>query len=297
MGQENPGATTLVAFGATVLIGGTNFVAVRFSNFELPPFWGASSRFALAALIFFALVLALRRRLPQGRALVGALLYGILGFGTSYAFVYYGLVHVPAGLASVILSLVPLATFFVAWGHGLETFRWRGLAGALLAVAGIAIAYREQLDAAVPWTALLALLGGVVSIAESIVLVKRFPKIDPLAMNAIGMATGTILLYALSVATHEVHVIPVEQATLLAFGYLVVVGSGGLFFLYLFVLRRWTASATSYQFVLTPVVAILLGHWLADEAITFALLLGGLLVVAGVWVGALHIATGRPSRA
>ncbi|HEY6102605.1 MAG TPA: hypothetical protein VI007_05190 [bacterium] len=37
------------AFLAVVIIGGSNFVAVRFSNRELPPFWGASIRFFASA--------------------------------------------------------------------------------------------------------------------------------------------------------------------------------------------------------------------------------------------------------
>jgi hypothetical protein len=48
---------TLVAFVAVVILGGSNAVAVRFSNFELPPFWGATIRFASAAAIFWFILL------------------------------------------------------------------------------------------------------------------------------------------------------------------------------------------------------------------------------------------------
>ena len=36
------GGLTLIAFVAVVILGGSNAVAVRVSNFELPPFWGAA---------------------------------------------------------------------------------------------------------------------------------------------------------------------------------------------------------------------------------------------------------------
>jgi len=49
------GRVTLIAFVLFVLLGGSNAVAIRFSNHELPPFWGATIRFASAALIFWAL--------------------------------------------------------------------------------------------------------------------------------------------------------------------------------------------------------------------------------------------------
>jgi drug/metabolite transporter (DMT)-like permease len=50
--------------------------------------------------------------------------------------------------------------------------------------------------------------------------------------------------------------------------------------------RRWTASATSYLFVLMPVVAVGMGALLLDEAITAATVVGGAIVCGGVYVGA-----------
>jgi drug/metabolite transporter (DMT)-like permease len=58
-----------------------------------------------------------------------------------------------------------------------------------------------------------------------------------------------------------------------------------------FVLRRWTASAVSYEGVLIPLVAIVLAWWLQDERITSAFAAGSVLVLIGVYVGALR----RPS--
>jgi drug/metabolite transporter (DMT)-like permease len=112
--------STLIAFVLMVLFGGGNTVAVRLSNFGLPPFWGAATRVAAAALIFWVIVGLRRIALPRGRALLGAVLYGLLNFAVAGAFVYWGLVRVPAGLGSTILALVPLMTFFFVWAHRLE---------------------------------------------------------------------------------------------------------------------------------------------------------------------------------
>ena len=61
----------------------------------------------------------------------------------------------------------------------------------------------------------------------------------------------------------------------------------GLFALFLFTLKRWTASRVSYAFVLTPIVASTLGSALAGEAVTAAMVIGGITVLAGVYVGVL----------
>jgi drug/metabolite transporter (DMT)-like permease len=61
----------------------------------------------------------------------------------------------------------------------------------------------------------------------------------------------------------------------------------GTFVLALYVLERWTASATSYSLVLMPIVTVLFASWIAEEPITVTLLIGGLFVLNGVYVGAL----------
>ena len=59
----------LVAFIFSVLLGGFNGIGVRYTVLELPPFWGATLRFAPAALLLFGLVLILKLPLPKGRGI------------------------------------------------------------------------------------------------------------------------------------------------------------------------------------------------------------------------------------
>lgn len=287
MQVKRPERLTLVAFIASIILGGNNAIAVRFSNVELPPFFGAAIRFASAALILFLVVLALRLPLPKGRSLVGAILYGALQFGISYALMYWSLLQVPAGLFQVILALVPLLTFVFAIAHRQETFQWRTLAGGLLAVGGIAIIFRDRLIEDVPLLSMLAVVLAAACIAESIVLFKTFPKSHPITTNALAMAVGAGILFVISLFAREVPELPSLPATWAALLYLVLFGSIGTFVLALYVLTRWTATASSYVLVLMPVVTVLFAAWLAGEAVTGVLLMGGLLVLLGVYVGAL----------
>ena len=271
----------------STILGGNNAIAVRFSNVELPPFFGAGLRFAAASLILFLVVLILRLPLPNGRSLIGALIFGALQFGISYALIYWSLLEVPAGLFQVILALVPLLTFFFAILHRQETFKGRVLAGGLLAVGGIAIIFSGRMVDNVPLLALLAAILAAACIAESIVLFKTFPKTHPITTNALAMGTGAIILLGVSGLVRESIGWPSLPATWTAVIYLVIFGSVGTFVLALYVLERWTASATSYSLVLMPIVTVLFASWIADEPITFALVVGGLFVLAGVYVGAL----------
>jgi len=289
-----PNNLVLAAFLLIVILAGANALAVRFTVAEMPPFWGATVRFIGAGLLFWALALFRKVPLPTGRALSGVLLYGFLGFGASYAFLYWGFKRVPAGLGSVVLGLVPLLTFFFAFFHRLETFHLRGLLGALLAVAGIALAFLEQPGGDVPLASLLSIVAGAACIAESTVVIKYFPPSDPFMTNALGITAGLLALIVMSVITHEPWNLPMLASTWVSIVYLIILGTVVVFYLFLFIVRRWTASATSYQFVLFPFVTVLLAGWLADEQVNAALLLGGALVLIGVWVGAF---SGRPAPA
>ena len=269
------------------MIGGSNFVAVRFSNAELPPYWGAAIRFLPAGMLFFAAMALWRIPTPRGTSLRGAAIYGMLNFGAGYALGYYGLVDTPAGTAAVILATVPLFTIGLVALHGQEPFRVRGLIGGLIALAGIGLVFREQLSANVPILSLLAILGNAFVAAESGVIAKGMPRMHPIATNAVGMLVGGALLLVLSVAVGERQAMPQAPGTWTALLYLSVVGSIGLFGLFLAMLRRWTASASSYALVAMPLVAIALGATLRGEAITPIFVAGGALVAVGVYIGAL----------
>jgi drug/metabolite transporter (DMT)-like permease len=150
MDNRSPGQSVLLPFLLTVVLAGNNAIAVKFSNAQLPPFFGAAIRFFFAALILFGVMLVLRLPFPRGRSLQGALVYGILNTGINYALMYWALQYIPAGLTMVLLALVPLLTFIFAWVHKQELFQWKALFGALLALGGIGLIARDQVIANTP---------------------------------------------------------------------------------------------------------------------------------------------------
>ena len=275
----------VVAYAVGVLLGGANAVGVSFTVQELAPFWGASLRFLAAAVLLVALALAARRPFPRGRTLVGALLYGALGFGGAYAFAYLAIRDLGPGFAQVVLAIVPLVTFLFAVAHRQERFRWEGLAGAVLAAVGIGVAARGEFGT-VSLGSILVVVAGAACIAEASIVVKRFPGGDPLAVNAVAMVTGAAMLLALSWTVGEPWRVPQRTETWAALAYLVLFGSVVVFVIYLFVLAHWPASVSAYQFVLLPFVTVALAAILQDAPVTPALVLGGAVVVLGVYVGA-----------
>jgi drug/metabolite transporter (DMT)-like permease len=278
----------LASFVVGSILAGGNAVGIRFSNRELAPLWGAGLRFSLAAALLIAVMAVLRLALPRGRALAGAVVFGALNFGAAFALAYYALVRMHAGFGQILLALVPLATLLLAVVWRQERLRTGAVVGSLLALTGIALMSRAPLEEDVPLVSLLAAIGSALCFAQAAVLVRRFPPLHPVTINALGMTTGGALLVLGSVVADEPIALPERAATWAAIAYLVGVGSVVVFVLYLVVIRRWGASRAAYTFVVIPFVTIVLSGWLDDEPVAPGLLLGGLLVLAGVYVGALQ---------
>jgi drug/metabolite transporter (DMT)-like permease len=284
---NRPSPATLVAFVFFVLIGGSNFVAVRFSLRELDPFYAAGIRFALASSLLFAIAAVARVALPRGRALRGAVIYGLLNFFVAYAFFYWGAQRVPAALGSVIFGAVPLMTVLLAAAQGIERLRGRAILGGLIAVAGVLVTVGAPANASVPLLYLGAVVVSAAGAAQTAIVLKRFPDIRPVSMNAIGLGLGAILLLVTSLASGESWIVPSRPATWSALGFMVPVGSVLLFVLYVFIVQHWTATGASFQFVLFPVVAAIAGALIAGEALDARIAIGGLLALVGVYIGAL----------
>ena len=284
--EHAPDQLALGAFLGAVVIGGSNFVAVRYSNRELDPLWGAGLRFALAALVFGLLVAALRLALPRGRTLALVLTYGLLAFAAAYGCLYWAMQEVTAGVAAVVLAIGPLLVLLLAVAHRMERLRARALAGALIALAGSALIFFQPGSLDFGWGSFALLLLGSLCASESVVVSKLVGRQHPVAMNFVGMSAGAVALLVVSAAAGEQLALPEAGKTQAAVVYLVG-ATVGLFLLVLVVVQRWTASATSYVFVSMPVVALGLGALVADEEITITTVLGGAIVCAGVYLGAL----------
>lgn len=290
-----PERPVLLAFFLFILVGGGASVAIRITYAEMAPFWAAASRFALAAIVFWLLVYFQKLRLPKGRALLGAVIFGTVTVGLAFVLIAWGLVATPASLYQILMALVPLLTLFLSALHGVESITTRGILGSLLAVVGIAITVGGATSVQLSLPHIIAILVAAAFMAEGGVLIKKFPPNPPIMTNAIGMTVGALILGVVSLFSREPWVLPTQTNTIVAFIYLTFFVTILAFMLYMFVLGKWTASGTSYGFVIVPLVTIVVAATIAGETITINFLLGAVFVLAGVFVGALLPSRAKPA--
>jgi hypothetical protein len=106
--------------------------------------------------------------------------------------------------------VTPPVTFLAAVAINDEAFHSNGIAGGLVAVVGVVAVFIEQIQAA-QWARSwrFGLQPGV--IAAATLWVRRMPRGQPVAVNAVAMIPGAAFLLLLAVATGEPAAVPRER--------------------------------------------------------------------------------------
>lgn len=276
-----------LALGSIYLIWGSTYLAIRVVVESLPPLGSAGVRFTFAGLVLAAIV-ALRRGPSALRAtraqLRGAAIVGLslLLFGNG--FVQLGERDVPSALTALIIGSVPLwiVVYRRLAGERLEP---TVLAGVLIGFVGVAfLVIPRGIGGEVAPVGLLFILLASASWAWGTFVSKRLalPR-DALASTTLQQLLGGLGLLAAAFLTGE-RVDPGAWSTrsLLALAYLVVFGSLVAFSAYTWLLVHVPVSKVSTYAYVNPVVAVLLGALILDEAITATIVVGAVLVIAAV---------------
>jgi len=273
------------AFVSVILIWSTTPLAIKWSALGIGSSFAVFSRMAIGMLLCAVLLLAFRVRFPlHRRALLAYVAGGTSMFGTM-ALTYWSAQFVSSGMISVLFGLSPLITSLGAmlWLKE-EALTQNKLAGMLLGVLGLLLVFRGGLAAASA-VGLIALLAAVVAQSLGLVWLKRIDDDSPpLAMTFGTLAVALPLFFAAwYLADGHVPATMPERA-LGATLYLGVIGSVLGFALYYYLIKNMEAGRVALISLITPVLALLLGHGFNNEAVLPQVWLGTASIVLGLGV-------------
>ncbi len=270
----------IVLFVSVMLVWGLNFAVAKVGLAQLPPIMLVTLRFALVALMLAPFVKVPRGKLPQIFAVSVTL--GLLHF----SLMFNGLREVDAAAAAISIQLqVPFAALLAALVFG-DRLGWRRAGGMLIAFAGVAlIAGEPRLEG--HYLALAMVIGAACIWAVAGVQIKAMGEVDGGQINAWlaifatpQLAVASLLLEggqwaALQAADWRAFAAVVYQAV-------VVVGFGyGTWYR---LLRTYDVNQAMPFTLLVPLFGVLSGLVFLGEALTAALVAGGLLTVLGVGI-------------
>ena len=274
------------AYLGVILIWSTTPLAIQWSAQGAGFSFAVMARMLLGLAICLLLLFATRTALPFTPA--AKRLYAINGLSIFVAMLltYWGALHIPSGLISVIFGLSPLVTgVFAALWLSERTLTPLRLAGLGLALTGLWVIFGQ------PWPGdsqatlgTAAVVIGMTVQALGLVWIKRLNvRASALAITtgSLGVATPLFVLACLIADAAQL-----PPGTTLRAGaaivYLGVLGSVVGFTLYYYVIKHLDAGRVALIMLVTPVSALLLGQTLNAERIPASGWAGIALIGAGL---------------
>lgn len=288
------------ALSIVYVVWGSTYLGIRIVvDAGLPPLVSGGARFVLAGALLGAVIAigrgglrALRVTWPQLRA--AALAGTLLLFGGN-GLVMVAEQTVPSGVAALMIAAVPLWIIVLRLVTGDHPNRTTIL-GVLVGLAGLALLClpgTRSTGAGMLGMGLLVLAPIFWALGSFLSSRVSMPE-DPFVATVWEMLAGGFVMLAIGSGRGELagfSPADVEMSGWLALAYLVVFGSIAAFTSYIWLLQNARLSLVATYAYVNPVVAVVLGALILDEAVTWPILVGGAIVVLGVGV---VVSTERP---
>lgn len=259
---------------------GVNFVAAKLGLQEFPPMLMLSIRFLLVALVLLPFVPVPRDKMGPIAAL--SFVLGTVHFGL----MFNGIKGVDAGVAAVAIQLqVPFAAILAAFFFR-DVLGWRRLVGMLFAFAGIVmIAGEPRMHSSLISLALVIAASFVWAISN--IQVKMIEDTHPLSVLAWSSLLSSPQLFALSLIMESGHIDAVAEAGWRGWGaiaYMVVCVSLIGYGIWYTLVPRYAVNQTMPFTLTVPVFGVAAGALLLDERMTWLMMAGSAMTLAGVAV-------------
>lgn len=278
-----------IALIALYIVWGSTYLAIRFAVETIPPFMHAAMRFLISGLILVLWRRAAGDEMPtrvqwKSVAIIGTLL--LLGGNGLVSFAEQ---RIASGVAALIVGTTPL------WLVLIEALRPNGVKPTWLSIVGLIVGFGgiyllvgpSELTGGLQFDT----LGTIAVLVASFLwasgsIYSRSADIPKSALMTTGaeMLAGSVPLFVVSLALGEwsgFNVAQVSTESWLGLIYLITFGSMVGFVAYIWLLQNAPISLVATYAYVNPLVAVLLGAWLASEPIT-----PRTLAAAGIIIGA-----------
>lgn len=268
-----------------------NIVAIKVALRGFAPAALAQLRVSGAALIF--LVISMVRR--RGPALCIAMkhwrsvgLLALSGVTFNQLLVIGGLTRSSVVHTGLIVALGPVMVLGLSVLNRLEFLTVPKVVGMLTSLGGAAvlsIGGAREADRG-HWVGDLLVLAGTVMFAFYAILMKRVAiQYDALTVNTLIFSLGGLMMLPFSAWNlWQLNWDQIPVSAVWAIAFMVTVGSVPPYLLFAFALSRLSASRVVAFNYLQPVIAILLGIWLLGEKVGVCAVIGGVLILSGVFL-------------
>ena len=275
-----------LAFVAIYVIWGSTYLAIRYAVETIPPLVTAGIRHSIAGGIMLAWAWWRGFR-PTRQQWVAGFALGSLFFLIGHGTLHWAEQYVGSGLAALLMATEPIFILVLGWSMGQQKISGLSALGLGLGVLGVAMLTGVELT--VKGSSLLGLLAVLLgSLAWSLGVVisprLKLPS-DALGRTALPTLCGAAMLLVAAGLTgefQETHWSSITLRSIFGLGYLITFGSVVAFTSYTWLLQRVSPTLVATHTYANPVVAVLLGWFLAHEPLTMRVVLASVAILGAI---------------
>ncbi len=265
---------------------GSAFLFIKVILEEMGPLTLVAGRLILGSTVALAVMLFRREPFHWSLPLAGKVsLLSALSMFFPFTLVAWAEQHVDSGIASALISTMPLFTaFFAAAVFADERLTPGRLAGLAVGFAGVVILAGGDIDVTDSSAlGLLAVVGAAASYGAGAVYARALLRSEqPLALGTLELLAGTAMALPLAFAVEGGPSLAIglkAWGALLALG---VLGTGLAFVAYLWLVEKAGSVRASLVTYVVPVFGLFLGWAVLDERVGLSAVLGTALIIVGV---------------
>jgi drug/metabolite transporter (DMT)-like permease len=257
----------------------------------MPPFLMAGARFLIAGSVLYLIRRTVGDPKPSRKEWQSAAVIGLFLLVGGNGGVVWAEQRVASGVAALLVGIAPLWMILIDLLHpdGRRPNRW-AILGVGLGFIGIVVlidplqsmSSKETID---PVRAGVLVLASLLWSIGSLYSRKAKLPSSPLLGTGMEMLAGGFGLLILGVLTGELgrlSLFSISRSSWLGWIYLVVFGSWIGFTAYTWLLRSAPTPLVSTYAYVNPMVAVLLGYFLAEEILTFRIFVAASMVIGSV---------------
>jgi drug/metabolite transporter (DMT)-like permease len=278
----------VLAFVAIYVVWGSTYLAIRYAVETIPPLLTAGTRHLTAGTILLLWCLG-RGQKPTREQWKASVMIGVLFFLIGHGTLHWAERIVPSGLAALLVATEPIWVFVLS---AAADRRWRLnlslVLGFVLGLAGVGLLFRghEVISGRGMLSGSIAVLIGGLSWAAGIVYSRRSRLSGhPMLLSALSLVSGGVMLLISGLIfgeTRHLAFSSISQRSIAGLAYMIVFGSILAFTAYNWLLERFSPTLVATHTYVNPIVAVLLGWWLAGERLSMSLGLAAVMIVGAV---------------
>ena len=276
----------VLAFVAIYVIWGSTYLAIRYAVETIPPLVTVGVRQAIAGGIMLAWAW-LRGFRPTRQQWAAGFVLGTFFFLIGHGSLFWAEQYVGSGLAALLIATEPMFILVLAWMMGQQRISRLSAVGLGVGVVGVAMLTGAELTVkGSSLLGLLAVLLGSLSWSLGVVISPRLKlPSDALGRTALPTICGAVMLLAaagISGEFQQTHWASISMRSLFGLGYLITFGSVVAFTAYTWLLQRVPPTLVATHTYANPIVAVLLGWFLAHEPLTMRVVLASVAILGAI---------------